>query len=68
MILKKKLKRKKIRKDKTKTVVRICDLDDNTIKNTTGFTSVLSLLSFIIVICEGNIELMEKNYKGTYMV
>jgi hypothetical protein len=43
-------KRKIYKKQHQKTVIRFCDLDNATIKTTTGFSCVMSMISFIIII------------------
>jgi DDE superfamily endonuclease len=43
----------------TKRVVRLSDLNKIMIKAFTGFSTVMSFLSFIVIICEGSIEEME---------
>jgi hypothetical protein len=48
------------KKQYKKTVVRINDIDQTTIKSITGFSCLLSMLSYIVVVHDGNLKLIEK--------
>jgi hypothetical protein len=51
-----------------RTVVRLCDLNNNNVKTTTGFHTVFSMLSFIVILTEGKIgEIERKHSKLTWL-
>jgi hypothetical protein len=57
-------KKRKIIRIKRKKIIRLDDLDDQTIKLSTGFPSVMSMLSFIVIASEGNTETIENTTKS----
>jgi DDE superfamily endonuclease len=45
-----------------RTVVRLCDLNNKNVKTTTGFPTVFSMLSFIVVLTDGKIAEIERKF------
>jgi hypothetical protein len=55
-----KIRKVNIFKKKEETAVRLSHLNDKIVKIYTGFDTLLQMLSYIAVICDGNIEIMTK--------